>query len=158
MSTLLTTSAGRIEQVFALTNSDSVTLVPPGLFQVPLAGTTLNIHLNQPSLLVISFDARVFGLTSETGKANGPFLALNCNVDGQHTPPNTNSIEHYSIAGFGHAQSFAWVAHSVTAGPHTVDILATGINFGSLPNLIEEIVITNRTLVVLAAHTQHSAY
>src|SRR6266567_2356798 len=105
MSSLLTTNAGRIEQVFALTNSDSVTIVPPG-HAGPLPGTTLKIHLSQPSLLVISFDARVFGLTSETGKTNGPFLALNCDIDGQHIPPNTNSVEDYAIAGFGHAQSF----------------------------------------------------
>src|SRR5206468_3316564 len=96
------------------------------------------------------------GLTSESGKTNGPFLALNCRVDGQHCEPDANAIEHYAVPGFGHSQSFTWVCHSVKAGQHIIEILATGINFGSLPNLIEKIVVTNRTLVVLAARTQRT--
>jgi hypothetical protein len=156
MSHLHITSAGTIEQVFALTNSDSAEIVSPG-HKAPLPETILSIHLHAPSLLIISFDARVFGLTSQTGKTNGPFLALNCSIDGHDCEPNTNSIEHSAPPGSGHGQSFTWIAHSVAAGSHTVEILATGINFGSLPNLIEKIVVTNRTLTVLAARLIHKA-
>jgi hypothetical protein len=149
------TSAGAVEQVFALTNSDPVSIVPPGQ-PAPLPGTTLAIHLNLPSLLVISFDARVFGLTSTATKTNGPFLALNCNFDGTPCEPNVNSIEDYAVPGFGHSQSFTWIVHNAKAGPHKIEIIATAINFGSGAGLIEEIDITNRTLTVFAARIERT--
>ena len=150
MAGLQITSAGKVEQVFALTNTDPVTIVPPGN-PTPLPGTTITLHLDVSSLLVISFDARVFGLTSTVGKTYGPFLALQCQVDGVFCAPNANSIEQYALPGLGHGQSFTWVVHHAKAGNHAVEIIATGINFGFAPGLIEEIVVTNRTLVVLAA-------
>jgi hypothetical protein len=53
-------------------------------------------------------------------------------------------------------QSFTWVFHNATAGDHFVAIIASGINFGSGSGVVEEIVITNRTLVVFAARTKPS--
>ena len=138
-----------MEQVFTLTNSDSANIKFPGQ-TAPLPGTSITIQLKNTSLLVIGFDSRVFGITSDPAKTNGPFLALSCQIDGQLCEPNTNYVESYAVPGYGHAQSFTWVVPSATSGQHKIDILATGINIGAPPAL-DEIVITNRTLIVQAA-------
>jgi len=145
---LVISQAGPVDQVFALTNSETSTISYPG-HVAPIPGTTLEIDLANASLLVITYSMRVY-LVQQAGTTiygpPGPIMLVRCEFDGKSCAPNGNDQEFGNNLGWGDARSFTWVVHKAKKGAHTVAILGGLAN----PNNVQAYV-TNRSLVVQAA-------
>ena len=143
---LIVSTAGRVEQVFALTNSGPTMISFPAQMQ-PIPETSMAIRLAQDSLLTITYSMRVFLIASgRTFGPPGPMMLVRCELDGVSCAPNGNDIEFGNNLGWGDARAFTWVVHYAKHGIHTVAILGGMAN----PNNAES-GITNRSLIVNAA-------
>ncbi len=137
------TSAGAVHQAFAATTSASATYSnPSGAFQ-PLPGSSLNITLRLPSMLVVTFSARGSVAGPATG-ATVPIVFIKCQIDNAPCEPDQNSVEFLYPQGCCDSRSFTWIVHAATKGAHTIQILWGMGNPTSA-------VVSNRTLAVEAA-------
>lgn len=140
--TLQTTSAGRVEQVFALTTSGAATFSnPSGAFQ---SLDSMTVDLKFDSLLVITFSARGTVQPPTPPATQIPIVFVKCKIDGSPCQPDFNSVEFLYPQFCCDTRSFTWVVHAAKKGIHTLTILWGMGNPTSA-------VITNRTLVVEAA-------
>jgi hypothetical protein len=134
-----TTNAGRVEQVFASTNTATATFSnPSGAFQ---ALDSMKINLKSDSLLVITFSAR--GTVAPSG-GTIPIVFIRCEVDGIPCQPNHNAVEFFYPQACCDSRTFTWIAHKAAKGVHVVTILWGMGN----PTAAY---ISNRTLVIEAA-------
>jgi hypothetical protein len=137
-----TFSAGRVEQVFAQTNSDTIELGwPPASPSGALAQMTLN--LESASLLVITITA--------LGYAKAPDQVvtqpnIRCTIDNT-TPCQGYRDVYFRLANSVDSHSFTWIVPSAAKGRHTITIDATWAPARPAPPST----FFDRTLVVAAA-------
>ena len=135
-------SAGRVEQVFALTTSETAVYEDPTGRIVSMPSTSLVVDLKQDSLLLITFCAR--GSARPSGTKVIPIVFINCEIDGKPCSPNINTIEYHYPQYCCDSRSFTWVVHKAGRGKHTIEI-KWGMGNPT------EIVISQRTLTIEAA-------
>jgi hypothetical protein len=132
-------SAGHAAQVFTLATSDeAIYSDPSGGFQ-PMPGTSLNLQMQAPGLVTISFSAR--GTVQPSGSQIVPIVFIECQIDGQACQPDSNSVEFLFPQFCCDTRSFHWVAENVSPGSHVVAILWGMGNPTSA-------VVSNRSLIV----------
>jgi hypothetical protein len=138
-----TTSAGAVDQAFAVTTSAAATYsTPSGAFQ-PLPGSSLSVRLRLPSMLIVTFSARGTVQPPTTGSMV-PIVFVKCEIDNAACQPDANSVEFLYPQFCCDVRSFTWIVHSAATGSHTVQIQWGMGNPTSA-------VVTNRTLAVVAA-------
>jgi hypothetical protein len=138
----LTSQAGQPAQVFTLTTSSPATYSNrSGALEV-MPSTSLTFQAHAPGLVTISFSAR--GSVAPSGSQIIPIVFIECHVDGQACQPDTNTVEFLYPQFCCDTRSFHWVAHNISAGSHTVDILW---GMGNPTSAI----VTNRSLIVQTA-------
>ncbi len=128
-------------QVFTFTTSQAATYSSPGGALEPLPSTSLTFSVAKPSFLTISFSAR--GSVAASGSQIIPIVIVACQIDGQPCQPDTNAVEFLYPQFCCDTRSFQFVASSVAAGSHTIQILWGMENPTSA-------VVTNRSLIVQA--------
>lgn len=136
------TRAGRVEQVFALTDSTGISYENPSGRMEPMPSTSLDVNLKQDSLLVITFSAR--GTVRPSGSKVIPITFIKCEFDGTPCSPNINTVEYHYPQYCCDSRSFTWVVHKARKGMHKVAIIWGMGN----PTAIA---ISQRTLIVEAA-------
>lgn len=134
--------AGRVEQVFVLTDSSGISYENPSGAMEPMPSTSLDLDLKQDSLLVITFCAR--GTLRPSGSKVVPIAFIRCEFDGKPCSPNINMIEYHYPQYCCDSRSFTWVVHRARKGMHKIAIIWGMGN----PTAI---IISQRTLIVEAA-------
>jgi hypothetical protein len=129
---------GRVEQVFAVTNSGSIEVESWTAGPKVLAQLALN--LSSPSFLIITFSAT--GAT-DAHESSQPTIA--CMIDG--TTPCEPGEALFLLSNLWDSRSFTWVIRKVGRGMHTIRIDATMATARPTPPSR----IRNNTLVVEAA-------
>lgn len=138
-----TSAAGQVDQAFAITTSAAATYsTPSGAFQ-PMPDAALNISLQRPSMLIITFSARGTVAPPSSGSTI-PIVFLRCEIDGAPCQPNANSVEFLYPQFCCDTRTFTWIVHSASPGAHTVQIL-WGMGNPTSAHL------SNRTLAIEAA-------
>lgn len=141
-----TTSAGAVHQAFAVTTSAAATYATPsGAFQA-LPGSSLNLRLRLPSMLIVTFSARGTVQPPTTGSMV-PIVFVKCEIDNAPCQPDANPVEFLYPQFCCDARSFTWVVHSAAKGAHTIQILWGMGNATSA-------VVSNRTLAIEAAQLE----
>jgi hypothetical protein len=136
------TQAGQPAQLFTLTTSSPATYSNPSGALELMPSTSLTFQSQATGFLTVSFSAR--GSVAPSGSQIIPIVFMECHIDGQACQPDTNTVEFLYPQFCCDTRSFHWVAHNVSAGSHTVDILWGMGNPTSA-------VVTNRSLIVEAA-------
>jgi hypothetical protein len=136
-----TSTAGRVEQVFALTTAAAATYSDPSGAFAPLPSTMLAVDLKFNSLLTITFSARG---TVQPSMGTVPIVFIKCEIDGNPCEPDSGSVEFLYPQFCCDTRSFTWVVDRAASGRHTIAILWGMGNPTSA-------VITSRTLLVEAS-------
>jgi hypothetical protein len=135
------THGGRVEQVFALTDSSGISYENPSGRMEPMPSTSLDLDLKQDSLLIITFCAR--GTVRPSGSKVIPFAFIKCELDGIPCSPDINPIEYHYPQYCCDSRSFTWVVHKAKKGKHKL-VMIWGMGNPT------SIGISQRTLVVQA--------
>ncbi|MFZ3216459.1 MAG: hypothetical protein WA192_10405 [Candidatus Acidiferrales bacterium] len=136
------TQAGQVSQIFTLTTSTAATYSNSSGALEPMPSTSVTFETQAASLVTISFSAR--GSVEPSSSQTVPIVFIECHIDGQPCQPDTNTVEFLYPQFCCDTRSFHWVAQSVSAGTHVVEILWGMGN----PTAA---VVTNRALIVEAA-------
>ena len=107
-----------------------------------MPGTSLNLQLQGPGFVTISFSAR--GTVQPSGSQIIPIVFIACQIEGQACQPDTNTVEFLYPQFCCDTRSFRWVADNVSSGSHLVTILWGMGNPTSA-------VVSNRSLIVETA-------
>jgi hypothetical protein len=132
-------SVTRAAQIFTLTTSDPATFSDPSGAIQPMPSTSLNVQMQAPGSVIVSFSAR--GTVQPSGSQIIPIVFVECQIDGQRCQPDTNTVEFLYPQFCCDTRSFNWVADNVSTGSHTVAILWGMGNPTSA-------VVSNRSLIV----------
>lgn len=138
----ITSSAGPVTHVFAVTTSDTATYANPSGALMPMPETSVKINVARPSLVTIHFSAR--GTVQPSGSQIIPIVFVECQLDGVACEPDSNPVEFLYPQFCCDTRAFQWAVHRVAAGSHTVDI------FWGMGNPTSADV-SNRSLVVQTA-------
>ncbi len=127
-------------RVFALSRSDGIEYRLPSGAYTPMPGTSLQISLDNPASVVVSFAAR--GTVAPPAGSTIPIVFVRCEVDGVPCPPGATE---FLLPTFCcDTRSFSWTTPVLGAGTHTI---AMSWGMGN-PTAA---VVASRTLVVQAA-------
>lgn len=134
--------SGHLAQVFSLATSAPATYSNPSGALQPMPGTSLDVDVQSPGFLTISFSAR--GTVQPSGSQIIPIVFVECQIDGRACEPDGNSVEFLYPQFCCDTRSFHWLAENVSAGSHVVQILWGMGNPTSA-------VVTQRSLIVETA-------
>lgn len=87
----ISSSAGPVTHVFAVTTSDTATYANPSGALMPMPETSVKIDVARPSLVTIHFSAR--GSVQPSGSQIIPIVFVECQLDGVACEPDSNPVE-----------------------------------------------------------------